>query len=87
MDSGYYESLELFCFAVIKMEVGFFVHTNKTEWLICPICKNKTRTKARSDTTLTNFPLFCPKCKNEILVNVKQQKISVVEQDAKTQNR
>lgn len=32
------------------------------EWVYCPICKNKTRTKIRKDTELINFPLFCPKC-------------------------
>ena len=42
---------------------------NKIEWILCPICKNKTRTKIRPDTILENFPLFCPKCKQETLVN------------------
>ncbi|MDR2047239.1 MAG: cysteine-rich KTR domain-containing protein [Clostridiales bacterium] len=36
---------------------------NKDEWLLCPVCKSKTRTRLRQDTTLTNFPLYCPKCK------------------------
>ena len=38
----------------------------------CPVCGNKTRIKIRSDTELINFPLFCPKCKQENLINVKQ---------------
>ncbi|MCL1965109.1 MAG: cysteine-rich KTR domain-containing protein [Firmicutes bacterium] len=33
------------------------------KWIICPVCKNKTRVKIREDTELVNFPLFCPKCK------------------------
>ncbi|WP_147669942.1 cysteine-rich KTR domain-containing protein [Anaerosinus gibii] len=33
----------------------------KTEWLLCPICKSKTRIQTREDTGLINFPLFCPK--------------------------
>ena len=45
---------------------------DKTEWIICPVCKSKTRVKIREDTELVNFPLFCPKCKQESLVNVKQ---------------
>ena len=49
-----------------------------TEWIACPICKNKTRVKMREDTVLENFPLFCPKCKQESLVNVKQMLISVI---------
>lgn len=53
----------------------------------CPICKNKTRTKIRKDTELINFPLFCPKCKQESVINVTKQKITVVEPDAKTQSR
>jgi uncharacterized protein YbaR (Trm112 family) len=59
-----------------------------TEWVACPACSNKTRIKVREDTELINFPLFCPKCKKESLVNVKQLKISVIkEPDAKTQSR
>ena len=42
------------------------------EWIYCPVCGNKTRIKIRSDTELINFPLFCPKCKQENLINVKQ---------------
>ena len=36
-----------------------------TQWILCPICKNKTRIMIRKDTELKNFPLFCPKCKHE----------------------
>jgi len=61
---------------------------DKTDWVICPICKNKTRVKIREDTELINFPLFCPKCKQESLVNVKQLNMSVIrELNAKTQSR
>ena len=60
----------------------------KIEWLLCPICKNKTRLKMREDTELNNFPLFCPKCKQETLINVSQLNISVIkEPDAQTQSR
>lgn len=58
------------------------------EWIICPVCGNKTRTQIREDTVLENFPLFCPKCKQEQLINVKQLHISVIkEPDAKTQSQ
>lgn len=61
---------------------------DKFEWLLCPVCKNKTRTKLRKDTVLENFPLFCPKCKQESLINVRQLNISVIrEPDAQTQSR
>jgi uncharacterized protein YbaR (Trm112 family) len=52
----------------------------KTEWVICPVCKNKTRVKIREDTELVNFPLYCPKCKQECLVSVKQMNMSVVKE-------
>ena len=48
------------------------------EWLLCPICKNKTRIKLRYDTVLNNFPLYCPKCKIETLIRVKQFKVLVI---------
>ncbi|WP_291652077.1 cysteine-rich KTR domain-containing protein [Clostridium sp.] len=60
----------------------------KDEWILCPVCSNKTRVKIRVDTVLENFPLFCPKCKKETIINVKQLNISVIkEPDAKTQSR
>ena len=56
----------------------------KGDWLLCPVCENKTRIKLRQDTTLTNFPLFCPKCKKETLINVLKQNIFIIkEPDAK----
>lgn len=58
-----------------------FIENNNTT------CRNKTRVKIRIDTELKNFPLFCPKCKQESLINVKKQQIIVIEPDAKTQSR
>lgn len=52
----------------------------KTEWLICPVCGNKTRVKICEDTILENFPLFCPKCKQETKINGKQFKITVIKE-------
>lgn len=40
-------------------------------WIYCPICDNKTRMKIREDTEIKNFPLYCPKCRQESLINVK----------------
>lgn len=60
----------------------------KTEWVLCPVCKNKTRIKIRLDTVLENFPLFCPKCKQETLICVKKLNTTTIkEPDAKTQSR
>ena len=59
-----------------------------THWLLCPICQNKTRIKLREDTELKNFPLYCPKCKQEVIINVTQLNISVIQEpDAQTQSR
>ena len=53
---------------------------NKSNWLLCPVCKNKTRTKVREDTELIKFPLFCPKCKKETIINVKNLKITIIKE-------
>ncbi|MEG0586236.1 MAG: cysteine-rich KTR domain-containing protein [Christensenellaceae bacterium] len=58
------------------------------EWLLCPVCQSKTRTMVREDTVLQNFPLFCPKCKHQIIINVQKLNMVVIkEPDAKTQSR
>ena len=49
-------------------------------WVLCPICGNKTRTKIRPDTILENFPLFCPKCKQETLISAKDLNVAVIPQ-------
>lgn len=60
----------------------------EVQWLLCPICGNKTRLKIRADTILENFPLYCPKCKQESLINVRQLNMLVIrEPDAQTQSR
>ncbi|MCI8270899.1 cysteine-rich KTR domain-containing protein [uncultured Clostridium sp.] len=40
-----------------------------------PICNNKTRGKIHEDTIIINFPVYCPKCKNENLIDVKRVKV------------
>lgn len=52
-------------------------NVTKTNWLLCPICKNKTRIKLRKDTKLVNFPLFCPKCKQERVINASDQNVLI----------
>ncbi len=49
------------------------------DWIFCPNCGGKTRNKIRVDTILKNFPLYCPKCKREYLINVKNSKVIVVD--------
>lgn len=51
-----------------------------SNWILCPVCGNKTRVKIRDDTVLENFPLFCPKCKREMIISVKDMNILVIEE-------
>jgi len=51
---------------------------DNVDWLLCPICANKTRLRIRKDTILENFPLFCPKCKQESIISVRQLNMSVI---------
>jgi len=55
------------------------------EWIRCPICGNKTRLQIREDTELKNFPLYCPKCKQESLIEAKDLQVTVVK-DLKISN-
>ena len=58
------------------------------QWVMCPVCGNKTRTKIRKDTKLINFPLYCPKCKHETLIAVRKLNLSIIQEpDAQTQSR
>ena len=47
-------------------------------WILCPACGSKTRDKIREDTVLKNFPLYCPKCKQESLINAKDLQVTVI---------
>ncbi len=42
----------------------------KTEWILCLVCSNQTRDRIRKDTVLKNYPLYCPKCKQETLIEI-----------------
>ena len=58
------------------------------KWILCPVCGNKTRLQLRADTELKNFPLYCPKCRQETLIEVKNLQTTVIkEPDAQTQSR
>lgn len=49
------------------------------DWIFCPNCGGKTRNKIRIDTILKNFPLYCPKCKREYLIDVQNLQVNVVD--------
>ena len=52
----------------------------KESWLICPSCYGKTRTRVRINTVLANFSLYCPRCKQETVVNVENMNITIVKE-------
>lgn len=52
----------------------------KIKWLLCPVCGNKTRNRVRTDTILIHYPLYCPKCRQECLVDVKDLQLRVIKE-------
>jgi Zn-finger nucleic acid-binding protein len=88
---------DVFCVKIFKIQHINIIKVgdgmNKEEWLLCPDCNNKTRTKARKDTELKNFPLYCSKCKQTTIVDVRKLNITIIKepdataQSQKTQSR
>ena len=64
---------------------------DKTEWILCPLCGSKTRNKVREDTVLINYPLYCPKCRQETLIEAKNLQVIVIKEpdasDAEPMNK
>lgn len=62
-----------------------------SEWMLCPICRNKTRVRIREDTILINFPLFCPKCRQECLIKTSNLQTTLIKEpdaiDAEPMNK
>ena len=56
------------------------------KWILCPICGNKTRDRIKQDTILRNYPLYCPKCKHESLIDAEDLQITVVKGNARLIN-
>ena len=50
----------------------------KSKWILCPICGNKIRLQIRANTQLKNYPLYCPKCKQESLIDAKDLQVTVI---------
>ena len=50
------------------------------KFVLCPVCGNKTRTMIQENTEMKNFPLYCPKCKKETIINVQALKIRACEE-------
>ena len=41
------------------------------QWVLCPRCGGKTRLQILRETELRALPLFCPKCRRESIISVK----------------
>lgn len=54
------------------------MNSNKEHWILCPACGSKTRARLLPDTVLHSFPLFCPKCRRESIINVQNYKVSTL---------
>lgn len=50
----------------------------KTEWIIVRSAAKK-RTMIQQDTEMKNFPIYCPKCKQETIINVQDMKITLAD--------
>lgn len=58
------------------------IKEKKSEWILCPVCHSRTRIKVRENTVLLKFPLYCPKCKREMLINIVDSKICVIKEQS-----
>lgn len=47
-------------------------------WILCPVCENRTRLQIRTDTEQKNFSLYCPKCRQESLIDAKDLQVTVI---------
>ena len=57
------------------------------KWIRCHICGSKARDRIREDTVLKNYPLYCPKCRQESLIDTKDLHVTVIKgPKAKTQS-
>lgn len=48
-----------------------------TEWIRCPVCDNKTRIMIREDTEIKNLYFYCPKCKQETIINANNMQLKL----------
>lgn len=53
---------------------------DKTEWLLCLLCGSNTRNKVWEGAVLINYPLYCPKCRQETLIQAKNLQVTVIKE-------
>ena len=80
-----YSSFFAWFMAAIKKAMNV-MHEPDKKWVLCPVCGAKTRLRLLQRTVLEDFPLFCPKCRQERIINARNFQIEIINQpDAKTQ--
>lgn len=52
------------------------------DWLLCPLCKRKTKVKILPETVLLHFPLYCPRCKKESIISVVEDRMLLEETES-----
>ena len=52
----------------------------KCEWILLSCLWEQNPYKIRKDTVLENYPLYCPKCRQERLIKVDNLKITVIKE-------
>ena len=45
----------------------------KDGFICCPSCGKKTKVKVYDNTSMSNFPLYCPWCKRENIVDIEPE--------------
>ena len=61
---------------------------SEERWVLCPICGAKTRLRLLQRTVLRECQLFCPKCRQESIINAQNfqiEQVQIDQPDAKTQ--
>ena len=53
----------------------------RTEWVRCPVCGARIRDRIEEETILKNDPLYCPKCKQETLIEAKKFQVTVIRKE------
>ncbi len=58
----------------------------KTLTVLCPVCKARTHTRIYPSTVMNSFPLFCPKCKRQTVIDAEHGIVTAVT-DSNTNSR
>ena len=57
---------------------GECMQIENMKWICYPICGGKTHDRIKEDTILRNYPLYCPKCRQESLIDAKDLHVKVI---------